>query len=253
MSNTSWQCPYCNHHVTITEHNYKLYANFLHADTAHGMVGVQIFSRRCPNESCKEFDLTVTVNPVSRSREFSDRYREAIMTFNLRPDSIAKPQPDYIPTAIRQDYEEACKILHLSPKASATLSRRCLQGMIRDFWREKVKDLKKADLWQEIQAIQNVVEPETWEAIKATKDVGNIGAHMEKDVNLIIDVNPEEAKQLIGLLEFLFKDWYIAKHTRSEQSKRLRETAELKKRQKEAGKDNATPSTLAEQYLPQTV
>ena len=31
---------------------------------------------------------------------------------------------------LMDDYEEACAIVNLSPKASATLSRRCLQGMI---------------------------------------------------------------------------------------------------------------------------
>ena len=49
------------------------------------------------------------------------------------PESDAKPQPEFIPEAIRQDYREACRIRDLSPKASATLARRCLQGMIRDF------------------------------------------------------------------------------------------------------------------------
>jgi hypothetical protein len=44
------------------------------------------------------------------------------------------PLPDYIPEQIKDDYYEACSILNLSPKASATLARRCLQGMIRDFW-----------------------------------------------------------------------------------------------------------------------
>jgi hypothetical protein len=164
------------------------------------------------------------------------------MSFNLRPDSIAKPQPDYIPMAIRQDYEEACKILHLSPKASATLSRRCLQGMIRDFWSSKVQDLKKDTLWHEIEAIKDDVDPETWDVLKATKDVGNIGAHMQKDVNLIIDVTSQEAIQLIETIEYLFKDWYILRHTRAEHRKRLQKTADLKKQQIDTAKNSGTPA-----------
>ena len=46
--------------------------------------------------------------------------------------------------------------------------------------------------------------------------VGNIGAHMEKDINVIIDVDPNEATQLIGLIEILVKDWYITRHERQE-------------------------------------
>lgn len=58
---------------------------------------------------------------------------EPIKVWKLLPDSIAKPQPNYIPAPIRKDYEQACKIADLSPNASAVLARRCLQSMIRDF------------------------------------------------------------------------------------------------------------------------
>ena len=37
---------------------------------------------------------------------------------------------------------------------------------------------------------------------------------MEKDIDLIIDVEPKEAQLLINLIEILIKDWYIAKHER---------------------------------------
>jgi Domain of unknown function (DUF4145) len=53
--------------------------------------------------------------------------------WRLLPASFAKPLPDYIPEPLRRDYEEACAIRDLSPKASATLIRRCIQGIIRDF------------------------------------------------------------------------------------------------------------------------
>ena len=80
--------------------------------------------------------------------------------------------------------------------------------MIRDFW--KVKD--KPNLKQEIDAIQDKVDPGLWKAIDGIREMGNIGAHMEKDVNLIIDIEPDEAEQLIKLIELLFKEWYVAKH-----------------------------------------
>ena len=59
---------------------------------------------------------------------------DLVKRWRLIPESDAKVFPDYIPQQIREDYVEASKIKELSPKASATLSRRCLQGMIRDFW-----------------------------------------------------------------------------------------------------------------------
>ena len=37
---------------------------------------------------------------------------------------------------------------------------------------------------------------------------------MEKDINLIIDVEPKEAYLLLELIELLFEEWYIHKHER---------------------------------------
>ena len=135
---------------------------------------------------------------------------------------------EYVPEAIRRDYEEACLIRILSPKASATLSRRCLQGMIRDFHGVK----RKRNLKQEIEAIKNKIDPQIWNAIDGLRKIGNIGAHMEKDVNLIVDVDPEEAQKLIKLNELLFREWYI---NREERRKLVQEVADIGK-QKQAEK-----------------
>ena len=133
-----------------------------------------------------------------------------ILSWNMKPQSHAKQFPNYVPKPIITDYQEACLIQNLSPKASATLARRCLQGMIRDFW-----GVKERTLFAEINGIQANVDPQTWQAIDAVRSVGNIGAHMEEDINLIIDVDPNEAAALIKLIEMLIKDWYIAKQERS--------------------------------------
>lgn len=131
----------------------------------------------------------------------------------LYPTSRARQFPDYIPKAIREDYEEAYSILSLSPKASATLSRRCLQGMIRDFWGVKVKSGK---LFDEINEIQDKVSPAQWKAIDSLWSLGNIGAHMEKDVNIIVEIDNGEAEKLIKLIELLMEKWYIARHDEEE-------------------------------------
>lgn len=56
----------------------------------------------------------------------------------------------------------------------------------------------------------------TWDSIEAVRKIGNIGAHMEKDINVIVDVDPEEAGLLIGLIESLIDDWYVTRHQRAE-------------------------------------
>ena len=125
-----------------------------------------------------------------------------LQSWTLLPPSAAKAFPEYVPKPIREDYVEACLIRDKSPKASATLSRRCLQGMIRDFWGIKGKRLK-----DEIDALEEKVDGLTWKAIDGVRKIGNIGAHMEQDINVIVDVESNEAQLLIGLIEILVKDW----------------------------------------------
>jgi len=166
----------------------------------------------CPNAECGKFTLTAQLHRSEWS-EGNQKMRDVEKTWQLVPSSKAKILPSYLPKAIIEDYEEACLIAEPSPKASATLSRRCLQGIIRDFWK-----VRPGRLVDEIKAIEDRVDPLTWEAIDSVRKVGNIGAHMEKDINLIIEVEPYEADLLIGLIETLIDDWYVA---RQERKKRL--------------------------------
>ena len=79
------------------------------------------------------------------------------------------------------------------------------------------------------------VEAETMDAIDAVRSIGNIGAHMESDINVIIDVEPGEAQALIELIELLFEDWYIAREKRQERLSKITAIADDKKAAKAAG------------------
>lgn len=178
----------------------------------------------CPNASCREYKIAVDLRNAGRTYGGGWAISgEPIESWQLRPRSLAKPFPAYIPKAILDDYKEACLIVSDSPKASATLSRRCLQGIIRDYWK-----ITKPRLIDEIKELEGKIEASTWNAIDGVRSVGNIGAHMEKDINLIVDVDPEEARTLIGLIEFLLKDWYVARHDREEHMQKVIDLAKLK-------------------------
>ena len=129
-------------------------------------------------------------------------------------------------------------IADLSPKASATLSRRCLQGIIRDFWQ-----VKPGRLVDEIEAIKQKVDAATWVAIDSVRKLGNIGAHMEKDINVIVDVDPKEASLLVELVETLLREWYVAREERAARMAAIIEAASIKKPQGAAVK----PAKDAEQ------
>lgn len=147
--------------------------------------------------------------------------------WNLFPDSNAKQLPDYIPASIVEDYEEACKIIYLSPKSSATLSRRCLQSMIRDFWK-----IQKSRLVDEIDEISDRVDSDTKEVLHSLRHLGNIGAHPEKDINTIVEIETDEALDLIMFLEYLFEEWYIKQHERKSMLDRIKIASKGKKAKK---------------------
>ncbi|HEM3717043.1 TPA: DUF4145 domain-containing protein [Streptococcus suis] len=202
MDKNNLRCPFCQKGATATPTTYReenLYFQMgrLHkinetVDNRDDEIMVQFLA--CPNEDCQK----VSIDIIGVGKQFPDK------GISFYPISEAIQFPDYVPQAILEDYNEACAILNLSPKASATLSRRCLQGMIRDFWGVSGKSL-----YNEIELIKDKVDATTRKVLDALRQLGNIGAHPETDVNLIVDIQPGEALKLIKFIEVLIKGWYV--------------------------------------------
>ena len=55
---------------------------------------------------------------------------------------------------------------------------------------------------------------------------------MEKDINLIIDVDSKEAGRLIELIESLIQDWYVTRYERQQRLQSIVGVAEKKKAEK---------------------
>jgi hypothetical protein len=87
-------------------------------------------------------------------------------------------------------------------------------GIARSRLLDEISELRK-------QLDESRVTHESVDAIDAVRSVGNIGAHMERDVNLIVEIDPGEAQMLIELIEMLFEEWYV------ERDKRTRRLAEI--------------------------
>lgn len=222
----------------------------------------------CSNLNCRKTTVQVALFNAHRPNQFDPSVvapkpgAMPIVMMNLAPQGSAKPQPDYIPFGIRDDCYEACLIRDLSPKASATLTRRCLQGMIRDF-----AGISRGRLWDEIVELRKALEdgsvdrsvtPETVEAIDHVRCVGNIGAHMEKEIDQIVPVDPGEAQALIELVEMLFDEWYGAREKRRARLARVEAIAGEKKAIKSALKKqdalltpekNDPPAAIAQTHI----
>ena len=186
MLPSSHTCPYCN---TTYMYDTRLVQDYHIAfDRQMNVGGLSILLHRCP--SCKNVHAFIASYGSYWEGEFCFSY----------PPADAMYLPEYIPEPLRQDYLEAIRIADLSPKASATLARRCLQGMIHDFW-----DIHEKNLNAEITALKSRIPRKQWDAIDAIRKIGNIGAHMENNVELIVDVDPDEAKKLLKVIEMLFQ------------------------------------------------
>lgn len=227
-----WTCSYCNRDCTIDDNDVRRLTTWKDISKEYGKYYSILTIIVCPNPECRQQTISMSIYEYNSDRQ---ELGKKVYSWDLKPESQAKPFPDYIPTQLRSDYEEACLIKTKSPKASATLSRRCLQGMIRDFW-----GIKKGRLIDEINDLQEKVDITTWKAIDSVRHVSNIGAHMEKDVNLIIDVDTEEAGLLIWLIEILFEEWYVARHEKEKKMKALVELAEAKKEIKKSSQPSGS-------------
>ena len=213
-------CPYCGTDNNIHPHSETWYPPInsfsrYPTDDEERKAGRTAYNLCCSNELCRR-PMFVSISNFSSQVEIK-LYGSYIK------------YPEYIPAQIRTDYEEASQILDISPKAAATLLRRCLQGMIRDFW-----GIKKDRLCDEIAALKGVVTDKQWESIDALRKIGNIGAHMEKDVDRIVDISFEEALKLKSFVEFLLGQWYVNRK-REEQFNSDLTTISIEKQEKRNG------------------
>jgi hypothetical protein len=219
----NYQCPFCGYYTTLTTDHYSYDVSTAPACRL-GSVAVKVQFMSCANRDCRELVIQAELCASSREKGGGLMLGEPIEAWALRPAASMKVFPDCVPKPILNDYREACLTLSRSPKASATLSRRCLQGMIRDFW-----GVSGRSLFDEINAIRDKVSPDIWDEIHAVRELGNIGAHMAKDVDLIQDVEPSEAALLIHLIEDLIQGWYVQRAERESRRRQLLAVAAAKK------------------------
>lgn len=137
------------------------------------------------------------------------------------------PAPADIPESIAQDYNEASLVLPYSAKASAALSRRCLQAVLKHAGNATEKDLSS-----QIDKILPSLPTYIAENLDAVRHIGNFAAHelKSKITGEILDVEPEEAEWNLDVLDSLFDFYYVK--PRIEENKRQ----ELNKKLEAAGK-----------------
>lgn len=106
----------------------------------------------------------------------------------------------------RDDYIEASAVLSLSPKASAALSRRCLQAVLKD-----KGGFTQHNLIDQIDAAEKVLPTHVGESLHAVRQIGNFAAHPMKSTasGEILDVESGEAEWNLDVLDGLFDFYFI--------------------------------------------
>jgi hypothetical protein len=170
--------------------------------------GWAISSYECP--SCKRLNLfLVNAEEVGHMQYAGAFTKERISTTAIRPKgSIRPPCPPEVPRSLSDDYTEACIVLPDSAKASAALSRRCLQNLLRE-----AAKVKPSNLDNEIQQVieSGHLPSHLSQVIDAVRQIGNFAAHPLKSQSTgeILPVEPEEAGWNLDVLEALFDFFYV--------------------------------------------
>lgn len=195
------KCPHCQTAFNVEANTFPI-----DADVDGGWMAS---SRKCPE--CHRL-IVWLLNGDPLFEPGSARFiciSSARRVFLARPRNGARPVcPKEVPPAVGEDYNEACLVLADSPKASAALSRRCLQNVLVD-----AAKVKSRDLYDQIEEVLAANSAPSYVADKlhAVRVVGKIAAHGIKSQRTgeILPVEPHEAEWNLDTLESVFDFYYV--------------------------------------------
>ena len=128
----------------------------------------------------------------------------------LWPDTCNLTIPEVVKSeapGLAADFDEAALVLQKSPRASAALSRRCLQTILVDKGGAKKSD----NLADQIQEVLHSLPHELALNLGVVRQIGNFVAHPMKSTNSgeILDVEEGEAEWSLQIIEELFDHYYV--------------------------------------------
>jgi len=187
------KCPHC-----LTAFHDNKQVHLLGEDATSDWI---LVTRTCPE--CKKFVFSLAERYNRYRVGGANHYHNTRERFCYPRGVSRAPLPSEVPADFADDYSEACATLADSPKASAALSRRCLQHVLRD-----KLGVTKGNLASEIQQVLDAAHLPTHllESLDAIRNIGNFAAHPIKSTasGEIIEVEAGEAEWNLDVLESLF-------------------------------------------------
>lgn len=168
--------------------------------------GVEIAYGQCP--ACQGLLISLRHGGTPDDDSGQTRLPWVDREERIYPMGSTRPLPDEVPDAYKAEFVEACKVEGVSPKASAALSRRLLQKILR----EQV-GIERRTLAEEIsEFIAKPGVPATLaDTIDSVRVIGNFAAHPLKSERTgeVQPVEPGEAEWTLGVLEALFDHVFV--------------------------------------------
>lgn len=193
------KCPHCQVSVHESFESKVVFFSSRKAPNAYTSYKWQVKSMVCP--SCTN-DIITLVNGTGLSSSWDNIIAKDEKIIHPLGSSRNRPSHN-VPEIFKNDYLEASAVIHISEKASAALSRRCLQNLIHNHLGIKEKDLNA-----EIKAIRDrgALPTEVADQLDHLREIGNFAAHPKKDAMTgeIIDVDTGEAEWSLNILDEIF-------------------------------------------------
>jgi hypothetical protein len=214
-------CPHCHRAITLNTNEAVVYVSNPNAyQLRHTVLGGD-----CP--SCGKPVLYYRPEQESHNGLRPVWTKQGV--YNIWPMSRqGAPVSPHVPKAIATSFIQARAVLQQSPMASAALSRRCLQHVIRDCFQ-----ITKHRLVDEISELSNRPEiPSGFVAmLQAVRKYGNFAAHpaTESATGEIVEVESGEAEWLLEILEELLDIAYVKPAGQAARLAKLQQKSDLTK------------------------
>ena len=185
-------------------------------------IGWHAVHAQCPAPSCRKRFIRLQRKVFEEWAEENGRLVPIPPSTVVSTDFLAYPRrrnrpeidSESLPQTLKNDYLEACGVLELSPKASAVLSRRVLQGVLRE------QGYASKNLYTQIQAVldeegEKALPTSIKDTIDYVRRFGNFSAHpdarpiTEETTLQVIDIEEGEAEWCLEIIEELFTHYYV--------------------------------------------
>jgi Domain of unknown function (DUF4145) len=201
LNNDAMECPHCGSLFTPPKEEWQSRVDVVGVDSDGKW---DLLRTYCTNKSCKKLIIGLMQSNIVTSNTNRSRDEEPISFIFIRPKARYRPVSREVPEDLVSDFHEACLVLQDSPKASAALSRRCLEHLL-----EK-QGYTQRTLEKKIDAVKDL-SSHISENLHYLRQIGNFSAHPIKSENSgeIQDVESGEAEFNLDVLEQLFDFYYV--------------------------------------------